>query len=151
MRMMPLTYAFFSASTSPNRPVGRKISTRTRMENATTSLRWNGMPSRGGPTASSTPRDRPPSMAPGMLRSLLVDGVIAGVGGVVIFVPQIALLFLFLAVLEDCGYMARAAFLVDRVMSLFGLSGKSFLPLMSSFACAVPGLSLIHISEPTRQ
>ena len=80
------------------------------------------------------------SMPPGMLRSLITDGVIAGVGGVLIFLPQIALLFFFLAILEDCGYMARAAFLVDRVMTTFGLSGKSFLPMMSSFACAVPGV-----------
>ena len=89
-------------------------------------------------------------MGPGMLRSLLVDGVIAGVGGVLIFLPQIALLFFFLAVLEDCGYMARAAFVVDRVMSLFGLSGKSFLPLMSSFACAVPGIMAARVIESPR-
>ena len=87
---------------------------------------------------------------PGMLRSLLVDGVIAGVGGVLIFLPQIALLFFFLAVLEDCGYMARAAFLVDRLMTLFGLSGKSFLPLMSSFACAVPGVMATRVIENRR-
>ncbi|TWU60523.1 Ferrous iron transport protein B [Rubripirellula tenax] len=89
-------------------------------------------------------------MAPGMLRSLLTDGVIAGVGGVLIFLPQIALLFFFLAVLEDCGYMARAAFLVDRVMTLFGLSGKSFLPMMSSFACAVPGVMATRVIENRR-
>ncbi|TWU36068.1 ferrous iron transport protein B [Novipirellula artificiosorum] len=87
---------------------------------------------------------------PGMLRSLVVDGVIAGVGGVLIFLPQIALLFFFLAVLEDCGYMSRAAFLVDRVMTLFGLSGKSFLPLMSSFACAVPGVMATRVIENRR-
>jgi ferrous iron transport protein B len=79
-------------------------------------------------------------ISPGPLRSLLVDGVIAGVGGVIVFVPQIALLFFFISLLEDCGYMARAAYMMDRVMSAFGLSGKSFLPLMSSFACAVPGV-----------
>ncbi|MFK8114431.1 MAG: ferrous iron transport protein B [Rubripirellula sp.] len=90
------------------------------------------------------------SMAPGMLRSLLTDGVIAGVGGVLIFLPQIALLFLFLALLEDCGYMARAAFLVDRVMTTFGLSGKSFLPMMSSFACAVPGVMATRVIENRR-
>lgn len=89
-------------------------------------------------------------MAPGMLRSLVTDGIIAGVGSVVIFLPQIALLFLFLAILEDCGYMSRAAFLVDRVMSLFGLSGKSFLPLMSSFACAVPGVMATRVIENRR-
>ena len=87
---------------------------------------------------------------PGALRSLIVDGMIGGVGGVVIFIPQIALLFLFLAILEDCGYMARAAFLVDRVMSAFGLSGKSFLPLMSSFACAVPGVMAARVIENPR-
>ncbi len=89
-------------------------------------------------------------MAPGMLRSLIVDGVIAGVGGVLIFLPQIVLLFLFLALLEDCGYMARAAFMVDRVMTAFGLSGKSFLPLMSSFACAVPGVMATRVIENRR-
>ena len=79
------------------------------------------------------------AMNPGALRSLIVDGAIAGVGGVLIFLPQIVILFLAIAVLEDCGYMARAAFLMDRLMSRLGLSGKSFVPLMSSFACAVPG------------
>ena len=87
---------------------------------------------------------------PGALRSLVVDGMIGGVGGVVIFIPQIALLFFFLALLEDCGYMARAAFLVDRVMAAFGLSGKSFLPLMSSFACAVPGVMATRVIENPR-
>ena len=89
-------------------------------------------------------------VAPGMLRSLLVDGVIAGVGGVLIFLPQIALLFFFLAILEDCGYMSRAAFIVDRAMAMFGLSGKSFLPLMSSFACAVPGVMAARVIENHR-
>lgn len=76
----------------------------------------------------------------GPLRSLLVDGVIGGVGAVVVFLPQIAILFGLIAVLEDSGYMARAAFLMDRVMAGFGLSGRSFIPLLSSFACAVPGI-----------
>ena len=89
-------------------------------------------------------------MPPGVLRSLITDGIIAGVGGVLIFLPQIALLFLFLALLEDCGYMARAAFVVDRMMSAFGLSGKSFLPLMSSFACAVPGVMAARVIESRR-
>lgn len=89
-------------------------------------------------------------MNPGMLRSLLIDGVIAGVGGVLIFLPQIALLFFFLALMEDCGYMARASFLVDRLMSIFGLSGKSFLPMMSSFACAVPGVMATRVIENRR-
>ena len=76
----------------------------------------------------------------GALRSLIVDGVFAGVGGVLVFLPQIAMLFLFISVLEDCGYMARAAFLMDRLLSRCGLSGQSFIPLLSSFACAVPGI-----------
>ncbi|MCW8133355.1 MAG: ferrous iron transport protein B [Planctomycetota bacterium] len=80
------------------------------------------------------------AMEGGMLQSLLVDGVVAGVGGVLVFLPQIAFLFLFIALLEDCGYMARAAFLMDRVLRFCGLSGHSFIPLMSSFACAVPGV-----------
>lgn len=89
-------------------------------------------------------------IGPGMFRSLLTDGVIAGVGGVLIFLPQIALLFLFLSILEDCGYMSRASFLVDRFMTLFGLSGKSFLPMMSSFACAVPGVMATRVIENRR-
>jgi ferrous iron transport protein B len=75
-----------------------------------------------------------------MLRSLLVDGVVTGVGNVVIFVPQIAALFLFLALLEDSGYLARAAFILDRLMARVGLSGRAFVPLLSGFACAVPAL-----------
>jgi ferrous iron transport protein B len=80
------------------------------------------------------------NMAEGLLADLLVDGVIAGVGGVVVFLPQILLLFFFLSILEDSGYMARAAFLLDRIMRGFGLHGKAFLPLLSSFACAIPGI-----------
>ena len=76
----------------------------------------------------------------GPLRSLLVDGVVAGVGGVLVFLPQIALLFLLIGILEDCGYMARAALLMDRLLGRLGLSGRSFIPLLSSFACAVPGV-----------
>jgi ferrous iron transport protein B len=76
----------------------------------------------------------------GPLQSLIVDGVIGGVGAVVTFVPQIAILFGLIAILEDSGYMARAAFLMDRIMASFGLSGRSFIPLLSSFACAVPGI-----------
>ncbi|MEI6256681.1 MAG: ferrous iron transport protein B [Planctomycetota bacterium] len=79
-------------------------------------------------------------LPPGAIRSLVVDGVLAGVGGVVVFVPQIALLFLFVAVLEGCGYLSRAAFLMDRLLCGVGLSGKSFIPLLSSFACAIPGI-----------
>ena len=76
----------------------------------------------------------------GALQSMVVDGVIAGVGGVVIFLPQICILFLFIGLLEDCGYMARAAMLMDRLLTPCGLSGKSFIPLLSSFACAIPGV-----------
>ena len=79
-------------------------------------------------------------MAPGILKELLSNGVIAGVGSVLVFVPQIAILFLFIAILEDCGYMARSAFLMDRLFAKLGLSGRSFIPLLSSFACAVPGI-----------
>jgi ferrous iron transport protein B len=76
----------------------------------------------------------------GPLKSLISDGIIKGVGTVVAFVPQIAILFLFLAVLEDSGYLARAAFLMDRILAKVGLHGKSFIPLLSSFACAIPGI-----------
>jgi len=86
----------------------------------------------------------------GALRSLLVDGVIGGVGAVVIFLPQILILFCFIAVLEDCGYMARAAFLMDRLMAGVGLSGRSFIPLLSSFACAVPGIMAARVIENRR-
>lgn len=86
----------------------------------------------------------------GALRDLIVDGVIAGVGSVVVFVPQIAILFVFIAVLEDCGYMARAAFLMDRLMVRVGLSGKSFIPMLSSFACAVPGIMATRVIEDER-
>ncbi|MBD3676553.1 MAG: ferrous iron transport protein B [Planctomycetaceae bacterium] len=89
-------------------------------------------------------------LTPGPLRSLVVDGVIAGVGGVLIFLPQICLLFLFIAILEDCGYMSRAAFLMDKFMARLGLSGKSFVPLMSSFACAVPGVMATRVIESRR-
>ncbi len=79
-------------------------------------------------------------MPPGDLRSLLIDGVIGGVGNVIVFLPQILLLFFFIGLLEDTGYMARAAFLMDRLMSKVGLHGKSFIPMLSSFACAIPGI-----------
>ena len=89
-------------------------------------------------------------LTPGPLRSLVVDGVIAGVGGVLVFLPQICLLFFFIAILEDCGYMSRAAFLMDKFMARLGLSGKSFVPLMSSFACAVPGVMATRVIESRR-
>ena len=79
-------------------------------------------------------------LADGPLRSLLTDGVLAGAGGVLVFLPQILFLFLFILALEDSGYLPRAAFLLDRVMGTVGLSGRSFIPLLSSFACAVPGI-----------
>jgi ferrous iron transport protein B len=79
-------------------------------------------------------------MAEGVLRSLLVDGIIAGVGGVLVFLPQILILFFFILALEDCGYLPRAAFLLDRLMGGVGLSGRAFIPLLSSFACAIPGI-----------
>ena len=79
-------------------------------------------------------------MAAGPLRSLLVDGAIAGAGSVLVFLPQILILFLFILALEDSGYLPRAAFLLDNVMGKVGLSGRAFIPLLSSFACAVPGI-----------
>ena len=86
----------------------------------------------------------------GTLKSLLIDGIIAGVGGVVIFLPQIAILFLFVAILEGCGYLSRAAFLMDRLLVGVGLSGKSFIPLLSSFACAIPGIMAARTIENRR-
>ena len=79
-------------------------------------------------------------MPEGPLKSLMVDGIIAGLGGVVIFLPQILILFAFILALEESGYLPRAAFLLDRLMFKAGLSGRSFIPLLSSFACAVPGI-----------
>lgn len=85
----------------------------------------------------------------GPLNSLLVDGIIAGLGGVVVFLPQILILFAFILALEESGYLPRAAFLLDRMMAAAGLSGRSFIPLLSSFACAVPGImSTRSIQDP---
>jgi len=81
-----------------------------------------------------------PALPAGPIRSLVVDGAIAGVGAVVTFVPQIAMLFLFISLMEDSGYLARAAFIMDRLMRSVGLSGRAFIPLLSSFACAIPGI-----------
>jgi len=86
-------------------------------------------------------------IGPGALTDLLVNGVIKGVGAVVVFLPQICLLFLFIGLLEDTGYMARAAFLMDRLMSRVGLHGKSFIPMLSSFACAIPGIMATRTIE----
>jgi len=88
-------------------------------------------------------------LPPGLLRSLIVDGVIGGVGAVVVFLPQILILFFFILLLEGTGYMVRAAFLMDKLMHWAGLSGRSFIPLLSSFACAVPGImSTRTIDDP---
>lgn len=84
---------------------------------------------------------------PGLLADLLVDGVIAGVGGVLVFLPQILLLFFFISLLEDSGYMSRAGFLMDRLMHGVGLHGKAFMPLLSSFACAIPGIMATRTIE----
>ncbi|MCB9852189.1 MAG: ferrous iron transport protein B [Phycisphaerales bacterium] len=86
----------------------------------------------------------------GPLQSLLADGVVAGVGSVVIFFPQICILFLLLTLLEDSGYIARAAFLMDRLMSRVGLHGRSFIPLLSSYACAIPGILAARTIEHPR-
>ena len=81
--------------------------------------------------------------------SLLVDGVIAGAGSVLVFLPQILILFFFILALEDSGYLPRAAFLLDRLMGEVGLSGRAFIPLLSSFACAIPGIMATRtISDP---
>ncbi len=90
-------------------------------------------------------------LAEGDLRSLLVDGVIGGVGGVVVFLPQIVLLFFFIGLLESSGYMARAAFLMDGVMARAGLSGKAFLPLFSSYACAIPGVMATRTIDSAKE
>ncbi|MBM3838517.1 MAG: ferrous iron transport protein B [Verrucomicrobia bacterium] len=87
------------------------------------------------------------AMPAGDLRDLITDGMIAGVGGVLVFLPQILILFFFIGLLEDTGYMARAAFIMDRIMSRVGLHGKSFIPLLSSYACAIPGIMATRTIE----
>ncbi|WP_140420500.1 ferrous iron transporter B, partial [Novosphingobium sp. B 225] len=95
---------------------------------------------------AATARDLLPA---GILRDFLTDGILAGVGSVVVFLPQIVILFFFILALEASGYMARAAFLMDRMMAGIGLSGRSFIPLLSSFACAVPGIMATRsITDP---
>jgi len=89
-------------------------------------------------------------LAGGPLRSLLIDGVLAGAGGVLVFLPQILILFLFILLLEDSGYLPRAAFLLDRLMGHVGLSGRAFIPLLSSFACAIPGIMAARTIPNTR-
>ncbi len=90
------------------------------------------------------------ALPPGDLRDLIIDGALAGVAAVVLFLPQIFFLFLFLGLLEDTGYMARAAFIMDRSMRTVGLHGKSFIPLLSSFACAIPGIMATRTIENSR-
>ncbi|NLM15901.1 MAG: ferrous iron transport protein B [Clostridiaceae bacterium] len=91
------------------------------------------------------------AQAPAWLHSLLIEGIIAGVGGVLTFLPQIALLFLFLAILEDSGYMARAAFIMDRLFQHLGLSGRSFIPMLMGFGCTVPAIMATRTLENERE
>ncbi len=89
------------------------------------------------------------NLSEGLVRSFLVDGVLAGVGSVIVFLPQILILFFFILLMESSGYMARAAFIMDRMMAYVGLSGRSFIPLLSSFACAIPGIMATRsIADP---
>jgi ferrous iron transport protein B len=90
------------------------------------------------------------TLPPGILSDLLVDGVIAGVGNVVVFVPQIGMLFFFIALLEDVGYLARVAFVIDRLMGRVGLHGKAFVPMLSGFACAIPAVMATRTIESPR-
>ncbi len=90
------------------------------------------------------------TMPDGVLRSLIVDGILSGVGSVLVFLPQILILFFFILVLEDSGYLPRAAFLLDRLMGTVGLSGRAFIPLLSSFACAVPGIMATRTIQDPR-
>jgi ferrous iron transport protein B len=89
-------------------------------------------------------------MPEGILRSLIVDGILSGVGSVIVFLPQILILFLFILVLEESGYLPRAAFLLDRMMGSVGLSGRAFIPLLSSFACAIPGIMATRTIQSPR-
>ena len=90
------------------------------------------------------------AMPDGLMESLIVDGLIAGVGSVLVFLPQILILFAFIIVLEDFGYMARAAFLLDRIMGFAGLHGRAFIPLLSSVACAIPGVMAARVIDSRR-
>jgi ferrous iron transport protein B len=89
-------------------------------------------------------------MPPGDLRALITEGIIGGVGGVLVFLPQILLLFFFLGLMENTGYLARVSFMMDRLMSGVGLSGKAFIPLLSSYACAIPGIMATRTMESAR-
>src|SRR6202000_1908739 len=86
----------------------------------------------------------------GLLQSFLQNGAISGVGSVIVFLPQIIIIFLFILLLEDLGYMARAAFLMDRIMGGAGLHGRAFIPLLSSFACAIPGIMATRVIDDRR-
>ena len=90
------------------------------------------------------------TLAAGLLQSFLQNGVISGVGSVIVFLPQIMIIFLFILLLEDFGYMARAAFLMDRIMGGAGLHGRAFIPLLSSFACAIPGIMATRMIDNRR-
>jgi ferrous iron transport protein B len=90
------------------------------------------------------------ALPPGLLQSFIADGLIAGVGSVIVFLPQILILFFFIILLEDFGYMARAAFLMDRLMGVTGLHGRAFIPLLSSFACAIPGIMSARVIDNKR-
>src|SRR6185436_4529769 len=90
------------------------------------------------------------AMPEGVLRSLLVEGVWRGVGSVIVFLPQVLLLFLFIGLLEDSGYLARAALIADRTMAKVGLQGKAFIPLLSAYACAVPAIMSTRTIENKR-
>jgi ferrous iron transport protein B len=90
------------------------------------------------------------NMPEGLLQSFIQNGVIAGVGSVIVFLPQILILFLFILILEDLGYLARAAFLMDRIMGGAGLHGRAFIPLLSSFACAIPGIMATRVIDNRR-
>ncbi|TYL61963.1 ferrous iron transporter B, partial [Salmonella enterica subsp. enterica serovar Typhimurium] len=99
----------------------------------------------------SWPSDQASAHLPdGLIRSLVADGIIAGVGSVVVFLPQIMILFLFIILLEVFGYMARAAFLMDKIMGGAGLHGRAFIPLLSSFACAIPGIMSTRVIDHRR-
>ena len=87
------------------------------------------------------------ALPPGPFTDLVVNGIIAGVGNVVVFVPQIGLLFLFIGLLEDSGYLARVAFVIDRLMRSVGLNGKAFVPMLSGFSCAVPAVMATRTIE----
>jgi ferrous iron transport protein B len=90
------------------------------------------------------------TLPPGLLQSFIQNGVISGIGNVLVFLPQILILFLFILLLEDVGYMARAAFLMDRIMGGAGLHGRAFIPLLSSFACAIPGIMATRVIDNRR-